>query len=291
MSDLIKLAPDRPRKPNPEARKDESGENFPVASRLLPKHLRPHVIAFYRFVRLADDIADDPDLEPETKLSYLEALERTLTSGEAKHAYLKPALELRDSLKATGVSDRHARQILRAFRRDAVGTRCHSWSDLLDYCRYSANPVGRFLLELHGEGVAAGLASDSLCAALQVLNHLQDAREDWTLLGRCYIPLDWIKEAGISVEKLVEPESDPRLRAIFLQILDRTDDLLADASALPGLIQNRGLRLEASVIISLAESLSQRLRSHDPLKARVALGPHHKLFAVVRGLARSITAA
>jgi hypothetical protein len=75
---------------------------------------------------LTDDIADDADLEPETKLSYLEALERTLTSGQAKHAYLKPALDLRDSLQATGVSDRHARQVLRAFRRDAVGAAARS---------------------------------------------------------------------------------------------------------------------------------------------------------------------
>jgi hydroxysqualene synthase len=285
------LAPAKPRRPNPVARKDESGENFPVASRLLPKHLRPHVMAFYRFLRLADDIADDADLEPETKLSYLEALERTLTSGQAKHAYLKPALDLRDSLQATGVSDRHARQVLRAFRRDAVGARCHSWSDLLLYCRYSANPVGRYLLELHGEGIAAGMASDALCAALQVLNHLQDARDDWTLLGRCYIPLVWFDEAGISVEKLVEPQSDPRLRAIFNQTLDKTDDLLADAAALPGLIQHRGLRLEASVILSVAEALSRRLRTHDPLKTRVELGPHHKLLALARGLARSVTAS
>ena len=152
------IAPTKPRRPGPIARKDAGSENFPVASRLLPKHLRPHVMAFYRFVRLADDIADDPDLEPETKLAYLEALERALTSGQTKHAYLKPALELRASLQSTGVSDRHARQVLRAFRRDAVGARCHSWSDLLLYCRFSANPVGRYLLDLHGEGMAAGPA-------------------------------------------------------------------------------------------------------------------------------------
>ncbi len=285
------IAPTKPRKTGPVARKDETGENFPVASRLIPKHLRPHVIAFYRFVRLADDIADDPDLEPETKLAYLEALERALTSGQAKHAYLKPATELRESLQKTGVSDRHARQILRAFRRDSVGARCHSWSDLLLYCRFSANPVGRYLLDLHGEGVAAGPASDALCSALQVLNHLQDAREDWTQLGRCYIPLGWFDEAGISVERLVEVESDARLRVIFDQALEHTDRLLERAAALPGLIQHRGLRMEAAVILSLAESLSRRLKARDPMKARVTLGTHHKLAAVARGLARSFSAA
>ncbi|CAO3420984.1 squalene synthase HpnC [Azospirillum doebereinerae] len=285
------IAPTKPRKPSPIARKDESTENFPVASRLLPKHLRPHVMSFYRFLRLADDIADDSDLEPETKLAYLEALERALTSGQAKHAYLKPALDLRESLTATGVSDRHARQVLRAFRRDAVGARCHSWSDLLLYCRFSANPVGRYLLELHGEGVAAGPASDALCSALQVLNHLQDARDDWSQLGRCYIPLAWFEEAGLSVERLVEGESDPRLRAIFDQALEHTDRLLERAAPLPGLIQHRGLRMEASVILSVAQSLSQRLKARDPMKARVTLPTHQKLVAVARGLARSFSAS
>ncbi len=285
------IAPTKPHKPSAIARKDESTENFPVASRLIPKHLRPHVMAFYKFLRLADDIADDGDLEPETKLAYLEALERALTSGQAKHDYLKPALDLRESLKDTGVSDRHARQALRAFRRDAVGARCHSWSDLLLYCRYSANPVGRYLLELHGEGVAAGPASDALCSALQVLNHLQDARDDWSELGRCYIPLIWFEEAGISVERMVEGECDLRLRAIFDQALDHTDRLLDRAAPLPGLIRHRGLRMEAAVILSLAQALSQRLKARDPMKARVVLGPHHKLFAVARGLARSVAAS
>jgi len=200
------VVPTTTSKPGPFARKDARGENFPVASRLLPRHLRPHVLSFYKFVRLADDIADDSDLEAESKLAYLDALERALTSGQAKHAYLKPALDLRASLQATGVSDRHARQVLRAFRRDSVGARCHTWSDLLLYCRFSANPVGRYLLELHGEGPEAGPAADALCSALQVLNHLQDVREDWVQLGRCYIPLAWFEEAGVSVERLVETE-------------------------------------------------------------------------------------
>lgn len=281
------IAPSKPSRPSPVARKDAAQENFPVASRLLPKHLRPHVMAFYRFVRLADDIADDPDLEPETKLAYLEALERALTSGQAKHAYLKPALDLRASLTATGVSDRHARQVLRAFRRDAVGARCHSWSDLLLYCRFSANPVGRYLLELHGEGVAAGPASDALCSALQVLNHLQDCRDDWVTLGRCYIPLAWFEESGISVERMVEQQSDAKLRVIFDRMLDHTDRLLERAAPLPSLIQHRGLRMEASVVLSIAQALAQRLKAHDPMRKRVALGAHHKLFAVARGLARS----
>jgi len=276
-------------KPGPFARKDARSENFPVASRLLPRHLRPHVMSFYKFVRLADDIADDADLEAESKLAYLDALERALTSGQAKHAYLKPALDLRASLQATGVSDRHARQVLRAFRRDSVGARCHTWSDLLLYCRFSANPVGRYLLELHGEGPEAGPAADALCSALQVLNHLQDVREDWVQLGRCYVPLAWFEEAGVSVERLVETESDAKLRGIFDRLLDHTDRLVERASALPSMIKHRGLRMEASVILSVAESLAYRLRVRDPMKKRVELAAHQKMYALARGIARGIT--
>lgn len=283
------VVPTTTSKPGPFARKDARSENFPVASRLLPRHLRPHVHAFYSFVRLADDIADDPDLEADSKLAYLDALERALTSGQAKHSYLKPALDLRASLQTTGVSDRHARQVLRAFRRDSVGARCHSWSDLLLYCRFSANPVGRYLLELHGEGPEAGPAADALCSALQVLNHLQDVREDWTTLGRCYVPLVWFEDAGISVERLVESESDPRLRGIFDRLLVHTDRLLERASALPGLIRHRGLRMEAAVIFSVAESLAYRLRVRDPMRTRVRLAAHQKMYALARGIARGMT--
>ncbi|MGQ9368437.1 squalene/phytoene synthase family protein [Azospirillum sp. A39] len=282
------IAPSTTPKTGPFARKDPSGENFPVASRLLPRHLRPHVLAFYSFLRLGDDIADDPDLEAESKLAYLDALERALTSGQAKHAYLKPALDLRASLQATGVSDRHARQVLRAFRRDSVGARCHTWSDLLLYCRFSANPVGRYLLELHGEGPDAGPAADALCSALQILNHLQDARDDWVTLGRCYIPLGWFDEAGISIERLVETQADPKLRSVFNRVVDHTEQLLERATALPGQVKHRGLRMESAVILSLAESLATRLRHRDPMKKRVALGAHQKMYAMARGIARGL---
>ncbi|HYD29688.1 MAG TPA: squalene/phytoene synthase family protein [Azospirillaceae bacterium] len=284
------IAPSAGRQTGPFARKGAAGENFPVASRLLPRHLRPHVLAFYRFVRLADDIADDPDMEPETKLGHLEALERTLLGGQARRGYLKPALDLRASLQVTGVSDRHARQMLRAFRRDALGARCHTWSDLLLYCRFSAAPVGRFLLDLHGEtSPEAGPASDALCAALQILNHLQDARDDWVELGRCYLPLAWFDEGGVSVERLVETQADAKLRAIFNRVLDQVGRLLERAQPLPSLIRHRGLRLETSVILCMAEALTQRLRHRDPLKRRVTLSTHLRVLAAARGLARGLS--
>lgn len=274
----------------PAARKDASEENFPVASRLLAAPLRPHVMAFYRFVRLADDVADDPDLEPEAKLAHLAALERALTQGEGAAPYLLPAHELRASLAATRVSPGHARQLLQAFRRDARNERCRSWGDLMLYCRYSAVPVGRYLLALHGEGARPVAASDALCAALQIINHLQDVREDWIALGRCYVPLAWFDSARVSPERLVETRSDDRLRAVFDRVLDQVDALLVRAEPLPRLVRDRRLRLESAVVLCLAKALARKLRRRDPLASKVTLTLAGRASAALLGLARGLAA-
>ncbi|EWY37004.1 squalene synthase [Skermanella stibiiresistens SB22] len=283
------IAPPTTGSAEPTAKKDAAGENFPVASRLLPKRLRPHVMAFYHFVRLADDIADDPDLEPELKLSHLDALERALVKGEAHSAYLQPALDLAASLKLTGVPDTHARQVLQAFRRDAKNTPCRTWSDLMLYCRYSAAPVGRYLLDLHGEGPKAVGPSDALCAALQILNHLQDCRDDWVDLGRCYIPRIWFEQSKVSPERLVERGSNEALRAILDRTLDQVDALLERAAPLPSLVNHRGLRLESAVILTLARALSRRLRRQDPLARRVKLTTSGRVVATLRGIASGLS--
>ena len=240
----------------PAARKGAEAENFPVASRLIPASYRPHVMSFYAFARLADDIADDPHVEPDMQIAQMDALERALVSGIGSQPWLAPALALKATLAATGVSGVHARQLLQAFRRDAMGSHCKTWHDLVLYCRYSANPVGRFLLELHGEGMAAAPASDALCTALQILNHIQDCRHDWVELGRCYLPTSWFKEAGGSVEHLVEMEATPAVRA---------------------------------VIVERAMTLSRQLRRRDPLAGKVQVGPLGRVAAVLTGVLRGMS--
>lgn len=268
----------------PRARKDASGENFPVASRLLPRRLRRHVGAFYAFVRLADDIADDPNLERETKLQYLDVLEGILLQGGPGPGYADAAATLRTSLNETGIADGYARHLLHAFRRDARNESCRTWGDLMLYCRYSAVPVGRYMLALHGEGTRAASSSDALCAALQIINHLQDVRDDWCQLGRCYVPRVWFDQAGISPEVLVERHTGPALRAVFDRALDQVDALLVRATPLPRLLAHRGLRLEAAVILTLARALACRLRRDDPLATRIRLPFHAKAGATLRGV-------
>ncbi|MGH7041821.1 MAG: squalene/phytoene synthase family protein, partial [Acetobacteraceae bacterium] len=175
--------------------KDRADENFPVGSALIRRDLRPHVHAFYAFARNADDIADSPVLTAEDKLARLDRMEAVLL-GRTETAAPSEALRemsrevprdiprevpgeapsarrLRASLAATGTTPTHATELLIAFRRDATRHRCADWDELLAYCRYSAMPVGRHVLDLHGEDRATWASSDALCTTLQVLNHLQ----------------------------------------------------------------------------------------------------------------------
>ena len=149
--------------------KDHSGENFPVASFLIAPRNRAPVMAFYRFVRAADDVSDNPKAPPEEKLRLLELMRQSLT-GESNA--VPEGVALRTIMTERGLSPAHALDLLEAFRRDCTKLRYRDWDDLIDYCRYSAMPVGRFVLDVHGEDTRLWPANDALCAGLQV--HVED---------------------------------------------------------------------------------------------------------------------
>lgn len=262
-------------------------ENFPVGSWLLPARLRPYVAQFYAVVRGADDIADHPDLQASEKLSRLEAIDGALASGEPASGECAAAARLAGGLADIGVPIDHARNLLKAFKQDAVKKRYDDWDDLLGYCLYSAHPVGRFLLDLHGEAAAGHGASDALCAALQIINHLQDCQDDYRELDRVYIPLDLFEAAGIGVEALDRTRSSPTMRWVLDICLDGVDELIAEARPLASLISHPGMRREASVIVALAEVLAEELRHRDPLAERVVLSSGQKLTCVIKGLLRA----
>jgi len=249
--------------------KDRGDENFPVGSALIRPALRPHVHAFYAFARNADDIADSPALEPAGKIARLDRMEAVLL-GRADGGS-PSGVALRASLAQTGVTPRHAQDLLAAFRQDATKHRYANWAELLDYCRLSAMPVGRHVLDLHDEDPATHAPSDPLCAALQVLNHLQDGAKDLAALDRCYLPDDLLETAGAQVRDLAGPAETPRLRVVFTQLLDHVDRLHAEAADLPRRTRDRRLRLEVAVILGLSRRLTQRLRQGDPVATRVKL--------------------
>lgn len=262
--------------------KDRGDENFPVGSLLIAPRLRPHVHAFYAFARNADDIADHAALTAEDKVARLDVMEDVLLGRRA--AGSPSALRLRASLAETGVTARHSTDLLIAFRRDATKRRYASWDELYDYCRYSAMPVGRHVLDLHGESLTTHAPSDALCTSLQVLNHLQDCGKDLAALDRCYLPQDLLSQFGASVEDVRGSAETPGLRRVFAALLDRLDTLNREAIGLPRSTRDRRLRLETAVIVGLARRLASRLRRGDPLARRVKLTKNDAVLAVLVSL-------
>jgi farnesyl-diphosphate farnesyltransferase len=263
-----------------------SGENFPVGSFLIRRDLRTHVHAFYRFARNADDIADNPALTAEEKIVRLDRMAAILdgAAGEDSPA----ASAMRKSLLETAVTPEHCHDVLHAFRLDAVKLRYRDWDDLMEYCRYSASPVGRQLLDLHGESRTTWPASDALCSALQVLNHLQDCADDYRRLDRVYLPIEDLAAEGTAVEDLAADTSSPGLRRVMARLLDRTAVLVDQACRLPSRVSSRGLRWESAVIVELAARLLRLLRRGDPVATRVALRKSDFLAAFIIGVSRGL---
>jgi squalene synthase HpnC len=269
--------------------KSQATENFPVASRMIGPRERPHVLAFYTFARAADDVADHPVLAPEAKLARLDAFAAALDDAGLDDAGLREpveAVQLRASLAQSGVPAVHAHHLLQAFRQDATKQRYHAWSDLLLYCAYSAAPVGRYLLDLHGESRSIWPHADALCNALQVLNHLQDAADDYADLDRVYLPMLWFAAEGITVGALAEKTTAPALRRVIDRTLDRVDELLVVAAPLPHALASRRLALQSAVTLAVARRLSAKLRRRDPLIRRVKLGKAGYFAALLSGLAQ-----
>ncbi len=263
--------------------KDVAYENFPVGSWLLPARLRPHVAVFYRYARAIDDIADNPDLTADEKIARLRRFEDALVGRETDDPALETAHRMRRSLADTDVAADHCLDLLAAFKQDAVKLRYDDWADLMGYCVLSAAPVGRYLLDLHGGSKDGYGPSDALCMALQVINHLQDCKDDFVALDRVYLPGDWMAEAGAEVEDLKAGASSAALRKVFDRCLDATDSLLAEARPLPGGLTSRRLAMESAAILAIADRLVGLLRRRDPLGPRVELGKAGYLWCCLRG--------
>lgn len=247
--------------------KGADDENFPVA-RFVPKAYRASIHAFYNFVRIADDVADNETAPAAEKLALLEEMRASLM-GEST---INPqGVRLRKELQDAELSLTHAEEMLEAFRRDCTKTRYDNWDDLIDYCRYSAMPVGRFVLDVHGESRNLWPLSDALCAALQVINHLQDCGKDRKSLDRIYLPKDICTKHNADFSMLDAPASAPPLRAVQIEMAHKTLDLLKKSAPFAAGIRSRGLAFEVAVIQTLAEHLTHMLLKRDPLCERV----HH----------------
>jgi squalene synthase HpnC len=265
--------------------KGHHDENFPVASRLIhPRHRAP-ILAFYEFVRVADDIADHPALAAPQKVALLDRLEDGLL-GRAEPEPV--AARLRAALSERALSPRHAQDLLTAFRMDATKLRYRDWDDLIHYCSYSAMPVGRFVLDVHGESRATWRANDALCAGLQIINHLQDCGRDYRDLDRVYIPQDAFDRHGAKVEALGEPKASSALRSCLMDVAGRTAMLLDDAQPFSAQVNDLRLGLEIAVIYRIARLLTQTLTRRDPLSERVHMSTAGYAGAAVLGIAEGL---
>jgi squalene synthase HpnC len=259
--------------------KGHRDENFPVASVLLRAEHRAPIMAFYRFARAADDIADHETVEPAEKLARLAAMRAGL-AGQPDGAPV--ALALRDVMAVHGLDPVHATDLLTAFEHDVTVNRYADWDALIGYCRYSAMPVGRFVLDVHGEDRAVWPANDALCAALQVINHLQDCGKDFRAIGRVYVPADALAVHGATIEDLGASRASPGLSATIVSLAHRTRSLLDQSAGFATLIRDRRLAAEVAAIHRLATSLVARLERYDPLSERVHHGKAEAAFIAAR---------
>jgi len=262
--------------------KGHRDENFPVASWIIHPRHRALILAFYNFVRTADDIADHATLGGGEKLALLDLLETELLGkGDSQ----PEAVNLRRALAEREMPPRHALDLLIAFRMDVTKLRYETWDEVIHYCRYSAMPVGRFVLDVHDESKSTWAASDALCAALQINNHLQDCGKDYRELNRVYLPRDALAATGASVEQLGEPRAAPALLQCLQSLAARNEVLLGDGKSLAAEVRDFRLGLEISVIQAFAERIVRLLKERDPLHDRVHLKAHELLAFSLSGMA------
>lgn len=270
--------------------KTHRDENFPVASWIIHPRHRAVILAFYNFVRTADDIADHPALGPEQKLALLDRLEDGLFGRNEEDP---EAVTLSQALAARSMPPRHAQDLLNAFRLDVTKLRYANWDELIHYCSLSAMPVGRFMLDVHGEDRATWAASDAICAALQINNHLQDCGKDYRDLDRVYVPLDALAAAGARVEDFGETRASPALLACLHRLAARTEALLGEGRSLGAAVRDWRLGAEIAVIQTYAEKIVRLLQQRDPLSERVHLTrgqfARYGLAAVAMELLRRMT--
>ncbi len=240
-------------------------ENFPVASWLLPRRLRDPIAAIYAFARTADDIADEGDADAQQRLRQLADMDAALDAIEAGCPPDAPLyLALADAVRRHHLPVAPLRDLLSAFRQDVSKTRYASFGELMDYCRRSANPVGRLLLHLLGRGNERRLAmSDAVCSALQLVNFLQDIEQDYRENGRIYIPLDEMQRFGVDEQDIALRRNSPRLARLVRFQAQRAAQLLRAGSPLGRDIGGRfGLELRA-VVLGASRVLEKLYKQQD----------------------------
>lgn len=256
----------------------EHYENFPVASRLLPAGMRPHVAAVYAFARVADDFADEGDRPASARLALLDAWHACLRGADPVEGLPLETADVFTALRATirscDLPLSLFEDLLSAFRQDVTTCRYASWDDVLDYCRRSANPVGRLVLRIAGyRDEALDKSSDAVCSALQLTNFWQDLQRDWRN-GRLYLPLDEVRAAAADVADLDAGRITAPWRAVLERAASTTADLFDEGRFVCSAVSGR-LGLELRLTWLGGRRILERLEhaGFDVFRHRPTLGP------------------
>lgn len=269
-------------------------ENFPVASRLLPAAMRPHIAAIYAFARAADDFADEGDRSPRDRLALLDDWGRRLKGSAGVDAAARSSpeapvscplplvpfvapdaifLALGATIRACSLPLDLFEDLLHAFRQDVVTPRYATWADVLDYCRHSANPIGRLVLRVAGRvDPRLDRASDAVCTALQLTNFWQDLDRDWQR-GRLYVPREASERFGASESDLDARLLSPAWRKTLADVAARTRGLFDEGRSVCDGLQGR-LRYELRLTWLGGRRILDRLEraGFDVFTLRPALG-------------------
>lgn len=263
-------------------------ENFPVASVLLPRHLREPISLIYSFARQADDFADEGDLQPEQRLALLEGFREELRLIEA---YIEPNTAFFKTL-ATMIRERKLPitpffDLLDAFSQDVVKSRYENFGEVMDYCRRSANPVGRLMLHLYGEATPRNIGlADAICSALQIINFLQDVAIDYKK-DRIYFPLDEMKKYGISEAQIANGDTKGMWSNFMEFEIHRARKLLQSGAPL-GLALPGRIGLEMRTIIAGGERILKKLHQSrgDMFNHRPVLTKKDWLYMLYRAISK-----
>ena len=270
--------------------KNKHQENFPVGMMMFNKNIRQIVADYYRFARYADDIADNPHIKPQVKVDRLYELEEIFTGQRSyKGQKLKFVQTLKDEFAARHLAPSLATDLLIAFRKDSLGFDYQTWGQLVDYCKYSAAPVGKFMLAVHQENPSTYLPATSLCVALQIVNHVQDIKYDVSLLKRLYIPAEIMKKYHLRMEDLTQNKSSVSLQRAVEHIMEKTLGLVKEGSILPELIKSLSLRMEVCIILSLTNIMIKKILKGDVLAQEIKLSGLDWLRGTIVGIYKGLT--
>ena len=268
-------------------------ENFPVASFVINKSVQKYIRTFYFFARTADDIADHSALLSKEKIKILTYFDNILKLE--KKTNITVLNNIISFFPEIPFAKKYSRNLLKAFLMDAKGKKYNTWNDLVYYCKYSANPVGRFVIDLiyqkkkllQTNFEEIYLASDSLCTSLQIINHLQDCRKDFQELRRIYIPKSFFRKYSVDKKILKLRDSNKNFQDLVSEMIEKVEILLVKSDKGLRMIKPWSLRKETLIILNIAKRLSYLLKTKDVLRKNVKLSRIDLIFCFIKGIIKS----